>query len=852
MKKYSLLLGDLLKLEQKLDNLLLYVDFFDNKYDLPAILMKDGAIIVLFELAGIDYEGFSQEEKEQFSYYVRSAVEQLPQDGRGYMLSNMLVRDYARIEKLAANQEANPVIQFVQQKKQEFWEKLAQASFRNQVFCCLRYFDPGKKPPPWRSLISDTARFDFLKSDLDNRVDRLYQGFLTLKSALDRFGFRSLDREKSFNLLYYAVNHSHPPGYRPDLSLNAQLSHSNYCFSGRGSISLNDNLYASVIGQKYPPQGSVAMYLRRFYELDFPLTLKQTFGFADKSKLWKTMDFYKNIAHSLSAVNKTCALYEEEIMDYQNRVESEKELPVHWNFAVVVYADNEDDLKVRVMRVCNLLKEIGSSGIQEKNNFKNAFFSMLPGHERLYLRHSLITTANLGDLFSAYCLDNGDADPVEYFQDRLNGVFSYNPFTARENAHHLAVTGPIGSGKSFVVNKLLLSSLINDPIFYVIDLSRSFTELFGFLQEEMPADTAVMSVSKSHTDFKFNPFLINDLDAPVPDHQFNFCLGLLKLMVGEDGVDSEIEWILSQGLDAFFQKYRVFLRNRSDDKPVPPLTLLANTLNRKVNRSAIANAVLLWTVGRKGEIFNSGRDTLRTAKYCYFDIQDMESDENLMVAVIYSIFSKIYADVADESKRSVQKYLFCDEAHRFLMRPDFAFWTDLFFRTGRHFNLCMGIVTQSVKDLIGDDLSWSKGVIENLKQAFFFNGQKDIDDAFRVFQMSDFHIEQYYRLKPDKRELLYWSSSGLRRILRPVTDNYTYWLATTQPTERHLRDRVKELCGGDVRKTIETCVRVTENCSSLTERIKALEACLPEKRDVAGSLNTEDLNLQISLKKEAP
>ena len=49
--------------------------------------------------------------------------------------------------------------------------------------------------------------------------------------------------------------------------------------------------------------------LRRFYELDFPFVLKQSFGFPDKQKLWKRMDFYKNIAASLSTVDKTAGLY---------------------------------------------------------------------------------------------------------------------------------------------------------------------------------------------------------------------------------------------------------------------------------------------------------------------------------------------------------------------------------------------------------------------------------------------------------------------------------------------------------------------------------------------------------------
>ena len=53
---------------------------------------------------------------------------------------------------------------------------------------------------------------------------------------------------------------------------------------------------------------------------------------------------------------------------------------------------------IRRAEVISLLKEIGSFGVAERRNLKAGFFSMLPGHDRLYLRRSLLGTANVGDL----------------------------------------------------------------------------------------------------------------------------------------------------------------------------------------------------------------------------------------------------------------------------------------------------------------------------------------------------------------------------------------------------------------------------------------------------------------------
>ncbi len=62
--------------------------------------------------------------------------------------------------------------------------------------------------------------------------------------------------------------------------------------------------------------------------------------------------------------------------------------------------------------------------------------------------------------------------------------------------------------------------------------------------------------------------------------------------------------------------------------------------------------------------------------------------------------------------------------------------------------------------------------------------------------MTDHHIEQYRKLDPAQYEVLYWSAGGLRRILRPVTDPYTYWLATTDARERSVKRLMTELHAG--------------------------------------------------------
>ena len=215
------LLRDVNRHEQKLENALLYVDFINH--DLPIILQKDGSLLILFQLTGFDYEGLSEDQKEQFSHYARVAFEQLPEEGNGFMLSNLLIRDTPQPLPLRKNPQAPPLIQFVQSKKQAFWDELISRSYGNRILCGLRYFSPKKKDPNWGMMIQEQKLHKFYRSQIQSLFSFLEQGYLALESALARFGFKPLDRSQSFAALYELINFSKPSEYCLDISLKRGL-----------------------------------------------------------------------------------------------------------------------------------------------------------------------------------------------------------------------------------------------------------------------------------------------------------------------------------------------------------------------------------------------------------------------------------------------------------------------------------------------------------------------------------------------------------------------------------------------------------------------------------------------------
>ncbi len=355
-------------------------------------------------------KGLSEDEKEQFSHYARVALEQLPDEGAGFMLSNLLIRDTAQPLPLRRNADGNPLIQFVQTKKQAFWDDLISKSYGNRILCGLRYFDPEKERS--RVGIADAREqaIPILRGSAPSESSRKSnRDFSLLQSSLARFGFRPISRERSFEFLYELINFVKAPAYRPDLSLNVQLAHSRYSFRpSEEYVLINDREYVSLIGMKYPPPTSLAMYFRRFYEFNFPLVLRQSIGFAARERLYKQQDFNTPIALALSSVDPKNLKYVEEVKDFRSRIENEKELPIWWHFSILVRAGDKETLGSRRAQVITLLKEIGSFGITEKRNLKAGLF-LSPARPRPVLSPQGV---------ARYCKCRGPAERIRSLSGR--------------------------------------------------------------------------------------------------------------------------------------------------------------------------------------------------------------------------------------------------------------------------------------------------------------------------------------------------------------------------------------------------------------------------------------------------
>lgn len=815
------------KKEQSLSDILWYVDFIEKEDPGAVVMLKDGSLMSIFEIKGFEYEGIFKEEIAQVNDSVKRYFELLP--GK-VEVANIFIRKKAEVKEIGIFDEKGPQIaRFIYEKKKSYWKNEIGEIYKNKIYLSITYHDRISIKTKAKDMMRRNRIFSILKSKIETNLKKLKNVNSDALVSLKGIGIKMLKREDVFKILYQLINDSKAPKYRNDLTLNSQLAGSKMKFY-RNYLRLNDEKYVSMIAIRDLPAETKDLMFKELWGFCGEINIIQGFRVAKKEILEKNIRRGQRINSSM-VLRKTSLLNEiSEADDYLEKIDVEKQVPVVYTIYIKNIAKNFEELKEKNRELKNILSTYGAKGFIEDFYLPGAYFSMIPGHIFLNERNYKILSENAGELFQKFSLDSGDKNSVDFFIDSNKGIFNFSPFSKRENANHIAVTGSTGTGKSFFVTKMLLSSLILDPYILVVDNSKAMMGFFEILKGEKPKETVILGKNE----FKFNPFEIDE-NKEVSEEQIEYTIGLLRLMIGNENIKKSEITILSEAVKQFYKEYAQFKLNGMEFKEGDgPLNILYSIIKNKFKNETVALSIKEWLSGQKGRIVNNSRDEIKNSKYMYFNIEEMEDNEEIYSVLMYIIFNKVKELVSDKKILTKKKIFVLEEVYKNLKKPEFSQWVDFYIRTGRKKNLTLCLITQNIEDLVEIDKfgilkEWSKGVVNNLYQLVMFKGNRNIDVVFDKFKLNENHKKMYKKLgNGGKREFFYWSASGIRRILKNIADPYTYFIATDNPVEKILREKLKENIG--LKGAVEKLVEITKGVAESEEREKICKEYMEDLR----------------------
>jgi type IV secretory pathway VirB4 component len=465
------------------------------------------------------------------------------------------------------------------------------------------------------------------------------------------------------------------------------------------------------------------------------------------------------------------------------------------------------------------MKLMGSGEVlEERSNRMLAELSTLPGNGQFGLRFNRVTSRQVGDLAMAYRLSPGDKPPFLLFGDRKGGVFSYSLFSRREPSWNKAVLGLPGSGKSMLMNAFLLGTAMFDSQAYVLDKGNSFGPIFELLAQEMPSEVAVMRLRGG--EFRFNPFPLTwalgerdrqiaagehrkvmeggeQLPCPVEDARVFFEAWLDGLVGQKAGLTPTEKNRLDRALkgddgkSGFFRDFenqsRAFMRldrGRVGARPPRPLSILLTHLKNEAPE--LVPVVELWTRPPRDRYFDSGSDSVASAKYIYFELSGLEDDPLLAIPFVSALMGTIWKRIQSPRAMAQRKAVIIDEAWSFLTQPAFFRVIEDMFRTIRKFNGFITLSTQSPKDLKDGE---ARKLLQTMAEIFLYRGFSEPEFMERDLHLTAHHQKLHESLREDdqRREVFYVSKNGLNRVLSVEISPALYWFATTDGEDKHWR-----------------------------------------------------------------
>jgi hypothetical protein len=824
-----------------LENELLFYDFFrrDEAYaaERPLILCKDGGLMALFSMSGVDPEPLGETELSAISESLCRAIDvfnpaNLDAEWRAgaWELQNVFTRAEGKAPLIAAPTRDSRALRYLSESCNEYWQ--SKAIFHDELLWAVKFCPRFRERnalfwPSWRlregnddialKLAELRAEARFVRRVLHVFEENVTS--VTTKRPQMGLGSRWLGEAECLKALWRQVNRrwDDPAPLRRDLPLVAQVA-SSYR-DNTGEHYTIDGQLTRVLTWKVPPERSVAYLFSGLQtDLRFPFSITQTFRTIDFSRVSSRLSRRANFAAALASRHRESALYKSEADDLLGAVRLGKATPFNWYFSAIVQAPTVAELEDRAAKLTSHMKKVrGGDALEERASRVLAELSAIPGNGAYGLRHNVVTSKNVADLAMVYRLSSGDATPFLLFGDRKGGTYSYSLFSRGEPSWNKAVLGLPGSGKSMLMNAFLLGNANFDSQAYVLDKGNSFGPIFELLEREMPSQVAVMRFRGGQ--FQFNPFPLmwalgerdrrvaagtyrmtleggGELSCPVEDAKLFFEAWLDGLVSqGKALTPSEknrLDRALkgANGKGGFFRDFenqcRTFMERKSSATVRPPRPLSALLVHLRSEAPEFVPAVELWTRAPRDRFFDSGQDTVSSAKYIYFELTGLEDDPLVAVPFVMALMGSVWKRVQDPSCIHERKAVIIDEAWSFLAHPAFFRVVEDMFRTIRKFNGFITLATQSPRDIKDGN---ARKLLQSMSEVFLYKGFSEPE-----FMEQDLHLTQHHRdlhasLRSDdrSREVFYVSQRGLNRVLSVEIPPALYWFATTHAEDKHWR-----------------------------------------------------------------
>jgi len=783
----------------------------------PHAILSDGSMVSGIKLSLIDIECFDEEEINQLSMRLRSALNSLS-EGVSLQFYLSVKSDFSdTIQKHVKGKSANlhPLVASIAkyrennlnlaQHREELYRPELSIFLRTKILSGPK----GNFLKRKEEFSNDAAKY------YEETLEVLFQNIDSLSSSFATVGLNGAILSKE-ELVDHVYKHLNPKRSKSDpapklISFNdieleketlnemswlaTQSPREQLAFGdlvlGFEQFTL-DSYHHRVITLKTLPEVTFAGQLSNFLRMPFHFDLIVSFDVPPQADEMAKLQQKRKMAHSLAITSGNRA----SDLESESKLSSTEELIRELlssgqriyaaQVMVVLKAPANDEgtkkLNRQVREVLSRFRSLqGAEGLEETVGAWKIFKGNLPVAPINLERARKIKTNNLVDFIPIYGPREGDHDPAVIFRNRLNGLVSFNPFDSNLTNYNALVTGSSGAGKSFLNNCILSQELARGLRVFVIDIGGSYKKL----TEALDGQYIEMNLSDQ---YRINPFDIPDPAQGPSNQKLKSLLAIIESMVVEDETSKlhKLEKVLLE--KAIMELYR----EKGKTYDIPTLSELTDKLAQSKEQSMVdlSKILYMWTGNRPYGKLLDGQGSLRTdTSICTFDLKGLSNYPDLQSVMILILTDFILTQV--EQDKVNKKRIILDEAWQLLKSNAAAGFMEYCARTLRKTGSGITFITQGVEEIVSSPIG--SAILNNTSTKFVMLQTGDSEILRNSLKLNNQEIDLIYSLEQHKGEFSegFMIEGEHRQVVRIYPSPFEYWLSTSDSNDNRYLEEIR-------------------------------------------------------------
>lgn len=462
-------------------------------------------------------------------------------------------------------------------------------------------------------------------------------------------------------------------------------------------LKLGDYAYLKVLSAKHLPElyyfGSALQYAGTLDGSDgdqqYPYAVCCNCYFPDKeslkSEITRKRQFTVNQAYGPIAKFSPELLDKKASFDILDKSLREGNKPMLMTYSVLVWGKTEKEAEANAQNMADTWRERGFTLLADKFVQLPVFMECLPLNAdkaavKGLWRYKTLTTEQAGVLVPIFGEWKGTGTPHMLLMSRNGQLMTFSLHDTGSNKN-CVIAAQSGSGKSFLINALILAYLSVGAQIWVIDAGKSYKKLCEDFQGDfLQFDDA--------SDIRMNPFeLINNYEE-----EEDTLVSLLLNMASQKGALEDIQITgLKRVLNALWKERRTEMT--VDDVAA---ALLKNEDQRLRD---IGSQLYPFTKNAAyGRYFAKGNNVSFKNRFTVLELDELQGRKHLRQVVLLQLIMQIQHEVYLGDRNRI-KIVIVDEAWDLLKEGEVAHFMEGAYRKFRKYNGSVVIATQSVNDL---------------------------------------------------------------------------------------------------------------------------------------------------------